>query len=168
MLQTVREGREAEENIVISRPDKPPPEVALIERQPRHWANRKILSGPCTEPANKPSRSTEAFSNRGDVWREETRASPGLLLFLDGLVEKKLDLNRLVEAAERKTGPDWSWRALGLGDAGVGQGGVERGCFNRQKGWLFKSKSCGLVIISNTRATLQIQNYLHFNILCVD
>lgn len=98
----MREGREARENIVISRPDKPPPEVALIERQPRRWANRKILSGPCTEPANQSGRSSEAFSNRGDVCREDTRASPGLLLFLGGLLEEKMDLNRFVETAERR------------------------------------------------------------------
>lgn len=100
--QTIREGSEAGENIVISRPDKPPPEVALIEKQPRHWANRKILSGSYTEPANQHSRRSEAFANKGDVWREETRASPGLLLFLDGLLGEKLDLNSLLEMTERR------------------------------------------------------------------
>lgn len=70
-------GREAGENVVISRPDKPPPEVVLIERQPRLWANRKILSGPCTEPTNQPGRGVEAFWSRGDVWGERTWASAG-------------------------------------------------------------------------------------------
>lgn len=65
-------GREAGENVVISRPDKPPPEVVLIERQPRLWANRKILSDPCTEPTNQPGRGVKAFWSRGDVWRERT------------------------------------------------------------------------------------------------
>lgn len=142
---------EAGENIVISRPDKPPPEVALIERQSCRWANRKILSGPCTEPANQPSRSTEAFSIRGDVWREETRASPGLLLFLDGLLEEKLDLNHLLETAEWKERPGPVLQGSGLGDAAVGQVGVERVCFYRQGGMKFGFLNPVVVAISRPK-----------------
>lgn len=36
------------------------------------------------------------------MWRKETRASPGLLLFLDGHLEEKLDFDRLLKAAERR------------------------------------------------------------------
>lgn len=70
--QPIEEGREAGENVVISRPDKPPPEVVLIERQPRRWANRKILSGPRAEPTNQAGRGAGAFWSREDVWGERT------------------------------------------------------------------------------------------------
>lgn len=36
------------------------------------------------------------------MWREETRASPGLLLLSDGLLGEKLDLNRLLEMTEKR------------------------------------------------------------------
>lgn len=55
------------------------------------------------------------------MWREETRASPGLLLFSDGLLEEKLDLSCLVKADERRERPWLELQGSGLGDTGLGQ-----------------------------------------------
>lgn len=126
-------GREAGENVVISRPDKPPPEVVLIERQPRLWANRKILSGPCTEPTNQPGRGVEAFWSRGDVWGERTWASAGSaphcrwILSLRSWISPAFVDRR--EATELRFAPASDWprkccecEMLGLPDLGQSSG----------------------------------------------
>lgn len=96
-------------NAVISRPDKPPPEVVLIERQPRRWANRKILSGSRAEPTNLASRGTGALWKQGRcVGGREDLSIPGLWssLQVDSFTEK-LDLTRL---ALQTSGLLWRWR----------------------------------------------------------
>lgn len=101
----------AGENIVISRPDKPPPEVVLIERQPRCRANRVILSAPCSESANQPSRR---LSHTGrDVWREETRPLPCLLLFFTWTWRGGAGSYPPTRDGSEERDPSWSWRVLG-------------------------------------------------------
>lgn len=119
--QPIGEGREAGENVVISRPDKPPPEVVLIERQPRRWANRKILSGPRAEPTNQAGRGTGAFWSRGDVWGERTWASPALLLITGGFFYREAGSH---PGGGGERGSGWSCRIQGCSGDGSGQIGL--------------------------------------------
>lgn len=57
----------------------PPPEVVLIERQPRRWANRKMLSGPRAEPTNQAGRESrpDVCGERSRFFYREAGSHPG-------------------------------------------------------------------------------------------
>lgn len=146
-------GRQAGENVVISRPDKPPPEVVLIERQPCRWANRKILSGPRTEPTNQPGRGAGAFWSRGEAWGERTGASAGSAPHYRGILLQRRWLN---PARGEERGSGWSCGARGCSGDGVGRIGLE----NAANARLSASKAGALLTISDTRASLKSQSGL--------
>lgn len=69
-------------NIVISQPDKAPPEGAATRRHPQRRPNRKILSAPSSEPAgpstlNAPcgGRAEPSLTFTGQVWDEQVEPS---------------------------------------------------------------------------------------------
>lgn len=99
------------------------------------------------------------------MWREKTRASPGLLLFLDGLLEKKPDLRCLIQVEEER-GLGWL-QSSGLGDGVGGQVGVKKGSVFYKKPRIFASEACALLTISSTRTALQAQSVFLISRSCV-
>lgn len=144
------EGREAGGNAVISRPEEPPPEVALIERQPRRGAKRKIISGLCTDAANQHSRTTEAFSKRGDVWGDQS---------ITGSAPRFRWTFRGEAGSQPRGGLCWSCRALGW----VMLVCWKRVVFSRVERFEFRFLNPLLVTISSFTASLRNQNALNLN-----